>query len=115
MIDTNSTSEIVRAADCHYPTSTEAEAFLLEVADEAREWDGDPEDAYHEIADGAVYRLESRGTAGKWQVFVELGAYTEDVSDFGPMDMDRQANVALYQIAERLAYAILSERELQEV
>lgn len=115
-IDIDNINSLARAAESFLPSTEEAGAFLLEIAEEASDWHGDDDidDVAHHIADGAVYRLESRGTFGKWHVFVDLGAYCEDVSLFSQTSMDKQADVALYQIAQRLAYAILSKREAVE-
>lgn len=67
------------------------------------------EDEVREIADAApdVY------THKRWQEFVDLGAYQEDISEYGEPDAanltDSVAAVALYAIAERLANALLDE------
>lgn len=57
-----------------------------------------------EIADDApsVY------TAQKWAQFVDLGAYNEDpeCTDEWPTNLGEAAGIALYQIADRLAYAL---------
>jgi hypothetical protein len=68
----------------------------------------DLEDGVTEIADSCVPVY----THEKWQVFVDLCAYREDVSDYGlSSDMDQNASVALFMIAERLLYALVGERE----
>lgn len=43
-----------------------------------------------------------------WQVFVDLGAYREDVTELADPErgMEHMAQVALYMIAERLLYAL---------
>jgi hypothetical protein len=59
-----------------------------------------------EIADGApsVY------TWRKWQEFTGLGAWSEDVSEYGPVeDLDTGATLAVYIIARRLVSAIAEE------
>lgn len=64
-------------------------------------------DDIHEYADNAVpiYIHE------RWQVFVDLAAYTEDTSEFGEYeDLTQAAGVALYMIAERLIRAIVEAR-----
>lgn len=49
-------------------------------------------------------------THERWEVFVDLAAYQEDVSDFGPIqDMEQGAGVALYLVAERLIRAIVED------
>ena len=63
----------------------------------------DAEAAIHELADGAVPVY----TADLWRTFVGVAAWTEDISDFGPItDIQQAARVALYQIAERLLQAL---------
>lgn len=101
------------AAECASPDTLESPgaAFLLSVQDAVNDYDECPDDdAIHEIADGApdVY------THKRWQEFVDLAAYSEDLSEWGPIDPDdlerAVAGVALYQIAERLARALIEER-----
>lgn len=60
-----------------------------------------------QIADGAP----SIYTAARWAEFVDLGAYNEDGADLGgfPDDLTDAAGVALYMIAERLAWALLRD------
>lgn len=71
-------------------------------------------DAFHEIADAApdVY------THTRWREFVDLGAYREDLSEWGPIDPEdierAVAGVALYQMADRLARAIVEELAEQD-
>lgn len=67
-------------------------------------------DAIRGIADNApsVY------THRRWEEFVDLGAYREDLSEFGfdvtaDTDMFNLAGVALYLIAERLARVLWDE------
>lgn len=55
--------------------------------------------AVWEMADGAVPVY----TDDLWRVFVDLAAYREDLSDWGPIgDMLEAARMALCQVAERL-------------
>ena len=66
------------------------------------------DDRLHEMADGLVPIY----THNRWQVFVDLAAYQEDVTEFGPIeDMERAAGVALYIIAERLVAAIIEDTD----
>jgi hypothetical protein len=59
----------------------------------------DAESAIHELADGAVPIY----TGDLWRTFVGVSAWTEDISDFGPItDIEQAAKVSLYVIAERL-------------
>lgn len=89
--------------------------FLRRVADTADEIADeieagtvdDLDDRIHEEADAAVPIY----THEMWTTFVDLAAYTEDVSEFasGDEEMDRLAAVALYIIAERLLQALVRE------
>jgi len=64
----------------------------------------DLSDAAHEIADQVINVY----TVGKWQQFTDLGAWAEDVSEFGPIrSLDDGANAALYLIGDRLARVLL--------
>jgi hypothetical protein len=67
----------------------------------------DDNGAVHQIADNApdVY------THTRWKEFVDLAAYLEEpeISDAWPEDLTEAAGVALFQIAERLVYALLRE------
>jgi hypothetical protein len=94
--------------------------FLSAVADEEYEqWyacgpDIDETDAAHEIADGAVPAY----THDMWRTFVDLAAYNE-TDEHGLMadaltsgdDIGKVAAIALYQIAERLVYALIAEHK----
>ncbi len=100
-------------AECSGPDKLDSPGakFLLGVQDAVNELDEiDPDNLYdpaHEIADSApdVY------TYPKWQQFVDLAAWQEDLSEYGPLeDMDKGASICLYMIAERLAVALMQER-----
>ena len=103
-------------ADCYSPDSTTSAgaALLLSVQDSVNCADITPqdtedtmEDIVHEIADGApdVY------THQMWLEFIDLGAYQEDVTEYGePESMEHGARVALFIICERLAQALTVER-----
>lgn len=72
------------------------------TGDRARDFD-----ILHEIVDGCVPVY----THELWKVFVDLGAYNEMIdyhAEWG--DMTRCATAALYQIGERLAYALWGDR-----
>ena len=63
---------------------------------------------WHEYADGAVPTY----THAKWQTFVHLAAYEEDVTelvDSRKVDGESVANAALYVIADRLFRALSDE------
>lgn len=71
----------------------------------------DLRDKVGEILDGVVdYR-----TWQKWQQFVDLAAWQEEPEDseagWGTTEMDKMADSALYQIADRAAYALISAWE----
>ena len=92
-------------------TSPGAE-WLQRVAltvDDVRDYD-DIDDGIHEQADGLVPVY----THHRWQVFVDLAAYTEDVDELaGAFDhsMEGRAGIALYLIAERLLTALVAGGE----
>ena len=105
-------------ADCAGPDSPDSPGaqFLEQVQDAVVELtehkpDTEPDDmdydgAVHELADSAVpvYTHEF------WQTFVDLAAYAEDTSDYGPLeDVEQTCKVGVYMIAERLAHALLAE------
>lgn len=112
--DTHTVYQLARLADCMDPDSTLSpgglfldrirDAYLEAVADEW--YDGD---SPRELADSAVPVY----THERWQVFVDLGAYQEDVTELGATgdDLTQCAAVALYMIAERLVYALAQEDE----
>jgi hypothetical protein len=115
--ETYSPYELASMADCASPDSLDSPGarFLLEVADACRELvtenpgssADDLRDSVSEIADGApdVY------TYARWQEFVDLGAWNEDLSELGcdGDDMTQAAAVCLYMIAERLAVAVIED------
>lgn len=88
------------------------EDAVYELADRVGAIDTDTindDGSVHEIADAApdVY------THTRWQEFTDLAAWQEDISEYGEIDGDdlerSVAGVALYMIAERLAWALLEE------
>jgi hypothetical protein len=112
---------LANEADCSSPDSVDSvgACFLSNVRDAALELCAglvqlnattdefdriDDNGSLTEIADGApsVY------TYTLWQQFTDLGAWTEDVTEFGEItDMEDGARVALYMIADRLAHVIV--------
>lgn len=100
--------QLARSAECGDPDGLDSPGamFLTHVAadvDELRERVADGEDVsdvIHELADALVpvYTYE------RWQVFTDLAAWEQDVTDYAPdsSDMTEAAGVALYIIAERL-------------
>lgn len=105
-------NQLARMAGCGDPDTADSAGsrFLFSVRDavaDAIDNDEMDEDTAHEIADSApdVY------THQRWLEFVDLAAYQEDVSEYGPTDDDltRLAGVALYAIAERLVAALVEE------
>ena len=113
--------ELARMADCASPDdehSPGADLLLGVQVDMAERfaWAADndavvDDDAAHEVADGAVPVY----THERWQAFVDLCAYQEDITDYGTdaADMTEAAGVALYCIAERLAFTLLEEEEIE--
>ncbi|HUR18910.1 MAG TPA: hypothetical protein VMZ51_08255 [Acidimicrobiales bacterium] len=115
MSDTPTTWTLARLADCSDPDTVTSPGalWLASVADSATDLAGlDPDDrtdAIHELADNAVPIY----TREVWSVFVDLGAYQTDTSDLGPplVDMEDQAKLALYVIAETLLHALVADLE----
>ena len=110
--------ELAALADCAAPASADSPGavFLTLVADCAlglsADSDTDLSEAVVELADSCVVELADSCvplyTHERWQVFCDLGAYEESLSDVGtPTDLTEAAGLALYQIAYRLAHAIL--------
>jgi hypothetical protein len=122
--------QLATLADCGSPDDRESPGALFlasiarSVAEHCNQYAGTPEDgddwplivgelsdgdAAHEIADNAVPIY----THERWQVFTDLQAYNEDVSELGEVDGDdltrSVAGVALYMIAERLVHALAEE------
>lgn len=107
-------------ADCGDPDSCESAGmdFLTSVRNATVEGieDGtfDPADGDRDNYDGEVHTIADNApsiyTHTKWRQFVDLCAYQEEPEsgEWGS-DLDNAASVALYQIAERLVYAILQE------
>ena len=108
------------------PENDEAEAFLLDIRDsvieatteyDPEDWDREMVEDYAgratEIADGApnVY------TWRKWQQFIGVAGWQEDISGYGMPDdadgyhglMDAGASVALFAMARRLVSALAEE------
>lgn len=108
-------------ADCATPDSlTSAGAVFLnyvrdrvvELFEAIDEWESfaadetsiDDDDSVRKIADNApdIY------THTKWQEFVDLAAWQEEL-ETETSDMNSGASIALYQIADRLAWALVRE------
>lgn len=116
--ETYNVYQLANMADCAGPdTNTSPGAHWLEVvatdaldmiAERAGEDIEDQHDRIHEMADGLVpvYTYE------KWQVFTDLAAWQEDVTEYGEItDMEQGAGIALFMIAERLIRAIIEDRK----
>lgn len=113
---------LARLAGCSNPDTPESpgarflravDAGAIELA-ESHEPDGlgEPSDDVHELADSAVPIY----THERWQTFTDLAAYQEDVTEYGEIaDLTAAAGVALYMIADRLAFAILAEIQNAEI
>ncbi|ATI18770.1 OCR-like antirestriction protein [Streptomyces phage Daudau] len=86
--------------------------FLIDIRDavvEAFEEDGEVDERKQgEIADGAASVM----THEKWQQWVDLCGYREDLSEFGKPTkegLEGIADLALYYIAHRLVTALVEE------
>jgi hypothetical protein len=108
--------ELARLASCADPDAIDSwgAEWLRGVASEveeiraAREEGHDLADLIHERADARVPVY----TWDRWATFVDLGAWSEDLSEIGDgtsCDMTADAGVALYLIAERLLFALLQD------
>lgn len=107
-------------ADCMSPDSLESPGmgFLTSVRDATVELiesgNLDPEDDSHDNDNGEIHEIADAApsvyTYTLWAEFADLGAYQEE-PEYGewPDDLNKVAGVALYQIAERLAHAIIRE------
>lgn len=111
---THSPYELARLADCASPDNLASPGaqWLTLVAGEADEISErteageDRSDVVRELADSLVPIY----TRDVWATFVDLAAYQEDVTEFGPIeDMEQAAKVALYLIAERLLHVLVDE------
>ena len=117
-IEDYSAFELASKAESYTPDSLDSAGakFLTSVRDSvveainsgtiALDDSADNSDTTHEIADGApdVY------THTRWVEFVDLGAYREEPeTGEWPSDLFDLAGAALYQIAERLIYALIQE------
>lgn len=113
MTETVAAWELSRMAGCGNPDSEDSNGarWLLRVASDLPDLlkSDYPEDDIAEYADGAVPVM----THNRWEVFTDLCAYEEDISDFGADypegGMTAQAGVALYMIADRLLRTLLTE------
>lgn len=94
------------------PSSPGAE-WLENVASVANDIlvDHDRADDYPDDITEAADQTVPTYTHERWQVFVDLAAYNEDVTELGPVDdLTTAAGVALYMIAERLIRAIIEDQ-----
>jgi hypothetical protein len=103
--------QLAGLAGCSSPDSVDSAgaAWLVRVARDAEEL---AEDQGDDLTDGIAERADSNVpiyTHELWSIFVDLGAYQEDVSELigAGTDMEKMAQVALYMIAERLLSALL--------
>jgi hypothetical protein len=108
---------LARMADCASPDTKDSPGarwlvgLAQDIASEHNDWTdvADVDDVRDEIAERAD-QLVPTYTREIWLVFVDLAAYQEDVSEYGPIeDMERAATTALYMIAERLMTAVAEE------
>lgn len=105
---------LARAADVPSPDSrtSPGAAFLVDVASSLTDYladdRGDLADDVTTVVGEVVEAWESRGTYRVWLAFADLAAWSEDLSDYGPVeDMTSGAHRALAIIGERLAYSLL--------
>jgi hypothetical protein len=114
--ETRTVWNLARMADCADPdTAGSAGADFLqhvridtaEAIRDGRHHEDDPHDLAHEIADQCV----PIATYTVWATFVDLAAWQEDLDELGGSsgDMEQDAKVSLYMIAQRLASALLEE------
>jgi hypothetical protein len=99
--------ELAQRVGCLNPDSkTSPGAEFLELVANYVE-DIENEDHISELADSLVPVY----THHMWLTFVDLGAYNEDVTEFGPIeDLTKAAMVALYMIAHRLLSILWAEK-----
>ncbi len=105
----NSIYTLARLAETADPNSEESPGgqYLRKIETAAQELAADhPGADEDEIADAIVDYADALVpvyTHEMWTTFVDLAAYDEDTTDYGPFEsMDTQARVALALIAERL-------------
>ena len=88
--------------DLDTTSQTENESSALDYLD-------DLQDQITERADQVVPIY----TYNLWSVFVDLAAYQEDITDWSPQnEMENQARLALFLIAERLIVRIVEEEKI---
>lgn len=113
MTSTFNAYELASMADCASPDSEDSYGgkFLLGVQRDTAEHvaNGGDADDLHEIADAAPHTY----TYQKWQEFVDLAAWNEDLDELGGLSscesMEKAAGLSLYLIAHRLAAALIEE------
>jgi hypothetical protein len=106
-------------ADCASPDSLESDGarMLTFVRDATLERMGDCDDPtdIRRVMDDATYEIADSApsvyTHAAWSQFVDLGAFYEDITEYGDIDGENitrdVAMRALYMIADRLARAIV--------
>lgn len=121
MTDTINAFEIARMVDVASPDAVDSPGgeWLEQVYGDAVELIADNDgDAYAVDDDDVADRADSIVpvyTHERWQVFVDLAAYTEDIAELGDVDPDDLtrsiAGVALYMIARRVYEAVVEEAQ----
>lgn len=99
--------QLARMADTASPDSPDSPGAKWLAYVELCAEDVTDEDGITEAADQAVpvYTYEM------WQTFVDLAAWQEDITEFGPVEeMEKGAQVALYMIADSLIHALVEDR-----
>src|SRR5436190_19201503 len=106
------TEQLADLAESLMPEEAEGEDFLNKVKEAVvRQY----ENFNGQIEDEAGFTFDIANSAPsdfvkqRWREFVDLGAYNEEpeVTDNWPRNLNEAAGVALYQVAERLVYALL--------
>ena len=114
MSRTYSVGAVVNLAECFYPDTEAGEDFIKSIELSAQEicvYNPDVpldrlDDAIHEAADSIVPVYNHQ----RMVVLTDVGAYREDISDFGDFeDVIQAAGVALYLLARRGIEAVLRD------
>jgi len=105
---TTNHSILADLAETFYPDTPEAKNFFDTLVSLSEGPDIEDGVEISEIADGAVPIY----THELFTIFVDLGAYQEDISELASENFNFEANarIALYLIAERLLLALEEEK-----
>jgi hypothetical protein len=108
--------ELAGLAECASPDRPDSPGaeWLTRVANDAddliEQTDPADLDALHDDTHERADQLVPIYTHHRWEVFTDLAAYQEDVTEYGAdaSDLTATAGVALYMIAERLITALIA-------